>query len=106
MDDPVDGGSAWGRQVGKDTIAQIWRARELRPSQVEVFKLSNDPDFEAKLVDIVGLYNNPPDRAAVFCFDRLPRSAELVAQFSKRPGGASTPRGRTSGRNPNARTAS
>jgi len=55
--------------VGKDTVARIWRARELRPWRVESFKLSNDPDFEAKLVDVVGLYLNPPERAVVLCFD-------------------------------------
>lgn len=34
-----------------------------------MLKLSNDPDFEAKLVDVVGLYLNPPQRAVVFSFD-------------------------------------
>jgi len=55
--------------VGKDTVARIWRARQIRPHRVETFKLSNDPDFEAKLVDVVGLYLNPPERAVVLCFD-------------------------------------
>ena len=55
--------------VGKDTVARIWRARKLRPWKVETFKLSTDPDFEAKLVDMVGLYLDPPERAAVFSFD-------------------------------------
>ena len=55
--------------VGKDTVARIWRARKLRPWKVETFKLSNDPDFEAKLVDVVGLYQDPPERAVVFSFD-------------------------------------
>lgn len=55
--------------VGKDTVARIWRARQIRPHRVETFKLSNDPAFEAKLVDVVGLYLNPPERAVVLCFD-------------------------------------
>jgi transposase len=55
--------------VGKDTVARIWRARRLRPWRVDTFKLSNDPRFEEKLVDVVGLYLDPPERAAVFCFD-------------------------------------
>ena len=55
--------------VGKDTVARIWRARNMRPWRVETFKLSNDPAFEAKLVDVVGLYLNPPERAVVLCFD-------------------------------------
>jgi transposase len=73
---PEDGSAAWTTRsmaarhgIGKDTVAAIWRARELRPWQVDTFKLSTDPEFEAKLVDIVGLYNDPPERAAVFCFD-------------------------------------
>jgi hypothetical protein len=48
---------------------EIWKARNLKPWQVTTFKLSNDPDFEAKLVDIVGLYLDPPERAAVLCVD-------------------------------------
>ena len=55
--------------VGKDTVARIWRARKLRPWRVETFKLSNDPRFEEKLVDVVGLYLDPPQRAVVFSFD-------------------------------------
>src|SRR6476620_4619346 len=42
--------------VGKDTVAKIWSDHELRPWRVDVFKLSTDPEFEAKLVDVVGLY--------------------------------------------------
>jgi len=73
---PDDGSAAWSTRtmgerhgVGKDTVARIWRARNLRPWRVETFKLSNDPDFEAKLVDVVGLYLDPPERAVVFSFD-------------------------------------
>ena len=55
--------------VGKDTVARVWKARRLRPWRRSTFKLSIDPNFEAKLIDIVGLYMNPPENAAVFCFD-------------------------------------
>ncbi len=55
--------------VGKDTVAQIWADHELKPWKVDAFKLSNDPEFESKLVDVVGLYLNPPARAVVFSFD-------------------------------------
>ena len=41
----------------------------LRPWRVETFKLSNDPRFEAKLVDVVGLYLDPPESAVVLCVD-------------------------------------
>lgn len=55
--------------VGKDTVARIWKKRRLRPWKVDTYKLSTDPNFEQKLVDIVALYMDPPDHAAVFCFD-------------------------------------
>ena len=55
--------------IGKDTVARIWRDHELKPWKVDTFKLSNDPSFEEKLVDVVGLYMNPPERAVVFSFD-------------------------------------
>ena len=73
---PDDGSTAWSTRtmgsrhgVGKDTVARIWKARNLRPWRVETFKLSTDPNFETKLVDVVGLYLDPPERAVVFSFD-------------------------------------
>ncbi len=73
---PDDNSTAWSTRsmgerhgVGKDTVARIWRARHLRPWKVETFKLSADPRFEEKLVDVVGLYLDPPERAVVFSFD-------------------------------------
>ncbi len=44
-------------------------ARGLKPHLVETFKVSNDPLFEAKLIDVVGLYLDPPDNAVVLCMD-------------------------------------
>lgn len=55
--------------VGKDYVAAVWRERGLRPWLADVFKLSSDPRFEAKLKDVIGLYVNPPERAVVFSFD-------------------------------------
>jgi transposase len=55
--------------VSPATVQRIWSARGLKPHLVRTFKLSNDPDFEAKLVDVVGLYLNPPERAVVLCVD-------------------------------------
>src|SRR5680860_1204381 len=55
--------------VSPATVQRIWSARGLKPHLVRTFKLSNDPDFEAKLVDVVGLYLDPPERAAVLCVD-------------------------------------
>jgi len=55
--------------IGKDAVAQIWRDHDLKPWKVATFKVSTDPRFEEKLVDVVGLYLNPPARAVVFSFD-------------------------------------
>jgi transposase len=56
-------------RIGKDTVARIWRDHGLRPWKVDTFKVSNDPHFEEKLVDVVGLYMDPPERAVVFSYD-------------------------------------
>lgn len=49
--------------VSKDAVQQVRSARGLKPHRVETFKLSNNPRFEEKLVDVVGLYLNPPEKA-------------------------------------------
>src|ERR1019366_2713454 len=73
---PDDGSTHWTTRtmaarhgIGKDTVQRIWRNHHLKPWRAETFKLSNDPDFEEKLVDVVGLYMAPPERAIVFSFD-------------------------------------
>jgi transposase len=55
--------------VSRSTVQRIWRARGLKPHLVTTFKLSNDPKFEEKLIDVVGLYLDPPDTAIVLCMD-------------------------------------
>jgi len=55
--------------VGRSTVHKIWRARGLKPHLVETFKLSNDPNFDDKLVDVVALYLNPPENAVVLSVD-------------------------------------
>src|SRR5262249_43591250 len=55
--------------LGRTTIQQIWRAFGLQPHRSETFKQSTDPLLIEKVRDIVGLYLNPPDRAALFCVD-------------------------------------
>lgn len=60
---------AQARGVGRSTVHKIWKARGLKPHLVETFKLSNDPDFEDKLIDVVGLYLNPPENAVVLSVD-------------------------------------
>ncbi|MCA1681249.1 MAG: IS630 family transposase [Actinobacteria bacterium] len=55
--------------VSPATVQRIWSARGLKPHRVKTFKLSNDKHFEEKLVDVVGLYLNPPEQAVVLCMD-------------------------------------
>src|SRR4029077_4387659 len=49
--------------VSKSTVQRVGWARGPQPHRVQTFKLSNDPKFEDKLVDVVGLYLNPPEKA-------------------------------------------
>ena len=51
------------------TVARIWRKWKLQPWRVETFKFSTDPELDAKVRDVVGLYLNPPDKAVVVCVD-------------------------------------
>ena len=79
--------------IGKDTVARIWRNHGLQPWRVETFKLSDDPDFEAKLVDVVGMYMNPTERAVVFSFDEKTQCQALdrtQPSLPMKPGRAGT----------------
>ncbi len=64
------------KQVGVSpaSVQRIWSARGFKPHLVKTFKLSNDRHFEEKLIDVVGLYLNPPDQAVVLCMDEKARS--------------------------------
>lgn len=55
--------------LSKSTVGRIWRDFGLKPHRAETFKLSTDPLFVEKVVDVVGLYHNPPERAVVLCVD-------------------------------------
>ena len=55
--------------VHASTVQRIWREHGLQPHRQETFKLSRDPDFVAKLLDVVGVYLNPPQNAVVLCID-------------------------------------
>ncbi|MCQ4152386.1 IS630 family transposase [Rhodococcus qingshengii] len=55
--------------LSKSTIGRIWRTFELKPHLTDGFKLSTDPQFVDKVVDVVGLYHNPPEHAVVLCVD-------------------------------------
>jgi len=59
------------RQLGvsRMMVQRVWQRYDVPPQRVEKFKISNDPKFEEKVRDVVGLYLNPPDRALVLCVD-------------------------------------
>jgi hypothetical protein len=50
-------------------VARVWAERGLQPHRLEHYMVSDDPGFETKAADIIGLYLSPPARAAVFCVD-------------------------------------
>ena len=64
-------------------VNRVWRAHGLKPHLVRTFKLSNDPRFEEKLRDVVGLYLDPPHNAAVFSFDE---KSQIQALDRTQPG--------------------
>jgi transposase len=79
--------------VSPATVQRIWSARGLRPHRVKTFKLSNDTRFEEKLVDVVGLYLNPPENAIVLCMDEKSQIQALdrtQASLPMKPGRAGT----------------
>ena len=55
--------------LSKSTIGRIWKDFGVKPHRTDGFKLSTDPLFVAKVVDVVGLYHNPPEKAVVLCVD-------------------------------------
>ncbi len=73
---PTDGSTHWSTRRLAETlgishmmVARVWKKHGLKPHRLEGYICSNDPDFERKAADIIGLYMNPPAHAAVFCVD-------------------------------------
>jgi transposase len=73
---PPDGSTQWSTRklakvigVSHGLIAQVWRRAGLQPHRLERYMLSQDPDFEQKAADVLGLYLNPPAQAVVFAVD-------------------------------------
>src|SRR5712672_1901825 len=73
---PKDGSTHWSCRklarrfhVSKDTIQRILAQADMRPHRLERYMASDDPDFERKAADVIGLYLTPPQHAAVFCVD-------------------------------------
>ena len=55
--------------VSQSMVHRVWKANGLKPHLVKTFKVSRDPHFEDKLIDVVGLYLNPPEKALVISAD-------------------------------------
>ena len=74
---PADGSTHWSSRklaaelgdISHMTVARIWAKHGIKPHRLEGYLRSNDPDFETKAADVIGLYLNPPQHAAVFCVD-------------------------------------
>ena len=73
---PPDGSTHWStRKLGRvlkihhNLVAKAWQRAGLQPHRFERYMQSDDPDFETKAADVIGLYVNPPDHAAVFAVD-------------------------------------
>jgi transposase len=76
QDGPKDGSTHWSCRklanrfgVSKDTVQRILTQADVRPHRLERYMASDDPDFETKAADVIGLYMAPPQHAAVFCVD-------------------------------------
>jgi transposase len=73
---PVDGSTHWSCRklatalgLGKSTVQRIWSQARVKPHRLERYMASDDPNFEEKAADIIALYMDPPQHAAVFCVD-------------------------------------
>src|SRR5829696_6939829 len=82
---PTDGSTHWTtRKLGKALgishmlVARVWRRAGYQPHRFERYMLSDDPDFEQKAADVIGLYLNPPKRAVVVAVDEKTASQALA----------------------------
>src|ERR1700693_4237811 len=55
--------------VGRETVHRLLRRLDLKPHRLATFSRSPDPEFTAKVIDVVGLYLRPPEHAVVLCVD-------------------------------------
>jgi transposase len=73
---PTDGFTQWSCRklatslgISKDAIHRVWKEAGLKPHRLERYMASDNPEFESKAADIIGLHLNPPQHAAIFCVD-------------------------------------
>jgi transposase len=74
-----------GTPISHATVARIWHRFGIQPWRAETFKFSTDPELEAKIRDIVGLYLHPPDKAVVLCVDEKSQIQALERTQPVRP---------------------
>jgi transposase len=80
------------RPISHATIARIWHRFGVQPWRAETFKFSTDPELEAKIRDVVGLYLHPPETAVVLCVDENRRYRRWNGQRRCSPCGPGIPR--------------
>ncbi len=73
---PTDGTTHWSTRrlarrlkVSHSMVARVWQRAGVQPHRMRRYMASDDPDFESKAADVIGLYQKPPAHAAVFCLD-------------------------------------
>jgi transposase len=69
--------------ISPSSVGRIWREAGLKPHRIDTFKVSNDPHFEEKVANVVGLYMRPPDKAIVLCVDE---KSQIQALDRTQPG--------------------
>jgi len=102
LEPPPAGESHWSvRRLAQETglapatVHRIWRQHRLKPHQTRTFKYSTDPELEAKVIDIVGLYLDPPEGALVLCVDEKTQIQALDRTQPILPLRPGLPEGRT-----------
>jgi len=92
MQPPKGGTSHWSARqlaaklgINHMQVARTWQRAGLQRHRVETYVDSNDPDFEAKALDMIGLYLNPPQHSIVFSVDEKPRSKPSTEPFQSCP---------------------
>ena len=83
--------------VSRETVRRVWKDHRLKPHLTRNFKLSNDPRFAEKVRDVVGLYLNPPEKAAVLSVDEKTQIQALDRTQTILPIRPGLPEGRTQG---------
>ncbi|MCA1699311.1 MAG: IS630 family transposase [Actinobacteria bacterium] len=102
LEPPPAGESHWSVRrlaqatgLASATVHRIWRQHRLQPHRTRTFKYSTDPELEAKVIDIVGLYLDPPEGALVLCVDEKTQIQALDRPQPILPLGPGLPEGRT-----------